>query len=422
MDKLPALVNIHAIPAVRQEHLEVLSHHSLTLVLLHGGALFLAGVLLQTGIQIQPFPRLGILSGLRPNLQDGIRIQVPGLIFTFTADLDIPEAPVAGNIPEVAALGVGSAKEHALPGMGRDPASKAGAVLVVLAGDEGFHLVDIGLLHTRQLTNLQDPVPLQLLRCGLVVHVGKIQAVGVPVHAQLGYEGAFANALVPVEHQHGVIFDAGGVDPHIGGAQSFSRDRPHILVVLRPKVVDEQGIQTLHAIPGRQGLEHLPDGVIGPVVRHLLHSDLIVPGRKCTVVGVHIADKLGMPAQLEDHEIDAILMKADQLTAWVSDVKEYALNQALLGVDYGHFKVVEGRSTRKYTSEEDVARAVTDAGYNPYEKKLRGITAMTTLLGGERFEELLGGMVCKPPGKPALVSKSDKRPALKNTAQNDFIE
>lgn len=129
-----------------------------------------------------------------------------------------------------------------------------------------------------------------------------------------------------------------------------------------------------------------------------------------------------MPAQLEDHEIDAILMKADQLTAWVSDVKEYALNQALLGVDYGHFKVVEGRSTRKYTSEEDVARAVTDAGYNPYEKKLRGITAMTTLLGGERFEELLGGMVCKPPGKPALVSKSDKRPALKNTAQNDFIE
>ncbi len=129
-----------------------------------------------------------------------------------------------------------------------------------------------------------------------------------------------------------------------------------------------------------------------------------------------------MPAQLEDHEIDAILMKADQLTAWVSDVKEHALNQALLGVDYGHFKVVEGRSTRKYTSEDDVARAVTDAGYDPYENKLRGITAMTALLGKEKFDELLGGMVCKPPGRLTLVSKSDKRPALKNTAQNDFIE
>lgn len=91
-------------------------------------------------------------------------------------------------------------------------------------------------------------------------------------------------------------------------------------------------------------------------------------------------------------------------------------------MDYGHFKVVEGWSNRKYTSEEDVAQAVTSAGYDPYEKKLRGITAMTTLLGKEKFEELLGGMVYKPPGKPALVSKSDKRPALKNTAQNDFIE
>lgn len=129
-----------------------------------------------------------------------------------------------------------------------------------------------------------------------------------------------------------------------------------------------------------------------------------------------------MPDELEDYEIDAILMKVDQLTAWASDVKEYALNQALLGVDYGHFKVVEGRSNRKYTSEEDVAQAVTDAGYDPYEKKLLGITAMTTLLGKKKFEELLSGMVYKPPGKPTLVSKSDKRPALKNTAQTDFKE
>lgn len=33
-----------------------------------------------------------------------------------------------------------------------------------------------------------------------------------------------------------------------------------------------------------------------------------------------------MPTELENHEIEAILMKVDQLTAWASDVKEYALN------------------------------------------------------------------------------------------------
>ena len=127
-----------------------------------------------------------------------------------------------------------------------------------------------------------------------------------------------------------------------------------------------------------------------------------------------------VPATLEDHEIEAILMKVDQLTSWAEDVKEYALNQALQGKKYEHFKVVEGRSNRKYTDENAVAFAVKDAGFDPYEKKLLGITAMTSLLGKKKFEELLGGMITKPPGKPTLVSKSDKRPAMKNTAQEDF--
>jgi len=127
-----------------------------------------------------------------------------------------------------------------------------------------------------------------------------------------------------------------------------------------------------------------------------------------------------VPATLEDHEIEAILMKVDQLTSWAEDVKEYALNQALQGKEYEHFKVVEGRSNRKYTDENAVAFAVKDAGFDPYEKKLLGITAMTSLLGKKKFDELLGGLTMKPPGKPTLVSKSDKRPAMKNTAQEDF--
>ncbi len=129
-----------------------------------------------------------------------------------------------------------------------------------------------------------------------------------------------------------------------------------------------------------------------------------------------------MPAELEDYEIDAILMKIDQFTSWAADIKEYALNQALLGTNYGHFKVVEGRSNRKYTNEDDVAQKVIQAGYDPYEKKLLGLTAMTSLLGKKKFEELLGELTYKPQGKPTLVSKADKRPAMKNSAENDFKE
>jgi len=127
-----------------------------------------------------------------------------------------------------------------------------------------------------------------------------------------------------------------------------------------------------------------------------------------------------MPAELEDYEIDAILMMVDRLTGWAADVKEYALAEALKGKEYEHFKIVEGRSNRKYTSEDDVAKAVEAAGYDPWERKVRGVTAMTSMLGKKKFEELLGGLTYKPRGKPALVPKSDKRPAMKNTAEEDF--
>ena len=128
-----------------------------------------------------------------------------------------------------------------------------------------------------------------------------------------------------------------------------------------------------------------------------------------------------LPAKLEESEIAAILPKIDSLVSWANDIKDYALQQALSGVSYNGFKVVEGKSNRKYTDEAAVASVVVSNGYDPYEKKLLGITAMTSLLGKKKFEELLGGLVAKPPGKPALVPESDKRPAL-NTAKDDFDE
>lgn len=128
-----------------------------------------------------------------------------------------------------------------------------------------------------------------------------------------------------------------------------------------------------------------------------------------------------MPATLDADEIASILTKADELANWVSDVKEYALQQALSGMDYNGFKVVEGRSNRKYVNEEAVAQAAVDAGFDPYEKKVLGITAMTALMGKKKFEEVLGEFIHKPSGKPVLVPLSDKRPAM-NTAKDDFKE
>ena len=128
-----------------------------------------------------------------------------------------------------------------------------------------------------------------------------------------------------------------------------------------------------------------------------------------------------LPPLLEDSEIEYILSRADELVAWASDIKEYALQQAISGKEWAGWKLVEGRSNRKYSNEEAVIQAVTDAGFDPYEKKLLGITAMQKRLGKSRFDELLTAYIEKPQGKPTLVPESDKRPAM-NNAKTDFME
>ena len=122
---------------------------------------------------------------------------------------------------------------------------------------------------------------------------------------------------------------------------------------------------------------------------------------------------------LDEIEIAAILPRIDTLVSWADDVKDYALKQALAGVHYPGWKLVEGRSNRKYTDEAAVAGAVSNAGYDPYEKKLLGITAMQKQLGKKVFEQLLSGLVIKPQGKPVLAPDSDSRPEF-NAAKNDF--
>ena len=128
-----------------------------------------------------------------------------------------------------------------------------------------------------------------------------------------------------------------------------------------------------------------------------------------------------LPPLLTDDEVASILLKIDELVNWAGDIKEFALSQALKGVKFEGFKVVEGRSNRKYTDEDMVAKAVSNAGFDPYEHKVLGITAMTALIGKKQFEEILGKYTVKPPGRPTLTPESDKRPAI-NTAIQDFNE
>ncbi len=128
-----------------------------------------------------------------------------------------------------------------------------------------------------------------------------------------------------------------------------------------------------------------------------------------------------LPPLLEDDEIESILGKVDELVSWASDIKDYALQAALSGKRWDGWKLVEGRSNRRYIDETAVAQTIEGAGYDPYEHKVMGITAMEKTLGKGKFSELLGSLVEKPVGKPTLVLASDKRPEI-NNAKHDFME
>ena len=132
-----------------------------------------------------------------------------------------------------------------------------------------------------------------------------------------------------------------------------------------------------------------------------------------------------MPPLLTDAEIEDILAVLPDLTKWANEITAYALDTALNhGKEWNGFKVVQGRSVRKYRDEAAVAEAAKEAGYKDiYRQSLIPLTEMQRLMGKDKFKEILGGLITKAPGKPTLVPKSDRRPAMNvSNAINEFYE
>ena len=108
---------------------------------------------------------------------------------------------------------------------------------------------------------------------------------------------------------------------------------------------------------------------------------------------------------------------------WLAGVEDYALQQALSGVQLPGWKVVEGRSVRKITDQDGAALALNKAGYKTTEiykpQELRTITDLEKLTGKKQFAVICGEYIEKPQGKPTLAPESDKRPAIDPLA-DDF--
>ncbi len=134
------------------------------------------------------------------------------------------------------------------------------------------------------------------------------------------------------------------------------------------------------------------------------------------------------PAEkLSKEEMAEILLQAPEIKKWIEQVESYALTQARDHDEtFPGLKLVEGRSNRMITDKERAASLLQEAGFEGIFKpqELLNLTALEKAIGKEAFSEVLADLIAKPPGKPALVKESDKRPAMNKaqSAQEDFKE
>lgn len=135
--------------------------------------------------------------------------------------------------------------------------------------------------------------------------------------------------------------------------------------------------------------------------------------------------ELKLPPLLMDSEIEEVLSKLTDLTKWANEIMAYATDATVNhGREWQGFKIVQGRSIRKYKNEGAVAEVAKANGYKDiYRQSLITLTEMQKLMGKTKFEEILGGLIHKPSGKPTLVLLSDKRSAMKlSNVKNEFNE
>lgn len=136
-------------------------------------------------------------------------------------------------------------------------------------------------------------------------------------------------------------------------------------------------------------------------------------------------EEFKLPPLLTDYEIEEILSIIPDLTKWANDIMTYATDAAVNhGKEWEGFKVVEGRSVRKYKDEEAVIEKAKENGYTDiFKSSLITLTEMQKLMGKKKFDEILGVLIIKPAGKPTLVPNADKRQAINvSNAKNEFNE
>lgn len=123
---------------------------------------------------------------------------------------------------------------------------------------------------------------------------------------------------------------------------------------------------------------------------------------------------------LTPEDAGKILEQAGDIQSWLADLESLVSFTLLAGQPVEGWKMVEGRSNRRFADELKVVAAMKSAGYDEsllYERKLITLTQMEKDFGKKAVAETLGELIVKPQGKPTLAPAKDKRPEFRPEEQ-----
>ena len=120
---------------------------------------------------------------------------------------------------------------------------------------------------------------------------------------------------------------------------------------------------------------------------------------------------------------EKILPNLKLLEQWTKAVQHRAYEALELGHDVPGYKMVEGRSVRRWADEKAVSDKLSASldEDDVWQRKLVTVAQAEKLVGKKEFAELFADDVSRPAGKPTIAPESDKRPALTPALEFDII-
>lgn len=120
------------------------------------------------------------------------------------------------------------------------------------------------------------------------------------------------------------------------------------------------------------------------------------------------------PATLSDEELGEWLQKLEGLAAYARDLEEYAQQALMEGRALPGWKLVQGRSTRKWTDQDAAFQQMQADGIDEamlYTRTPITLTVAEKMIGKKKFAETMSAFITRAPGAPKLAQASDPRPA-----------